>query len=381
MSKSAAFPTFLSRLVLLACLIFAIHGSPAMAFEAPAFQGDVLDEVGILDEAGRNVLQQRIRELRENSGIWAAIYVARSLQDESIEGAAVAVFETWKLGQAGKDNGLLVVLVPSTRQMRIEVGYGLEGFITDAFSRRVIDEIYKPAFREQRFTDGLMQGFEVMAKAARGEALVTQGEAPALIARTLPEPPEFDWSAVLWLFGLAFGFNLAPAFLYALSVLYGRSRGRFANGTLWDEVRMPFFLFLFFAVFFGLFIGIFAEAFKTDPEVAWMLALANALLAGLFVLPFAFKAHRYVFASAYRRHQAHERLVRIRKRSRAARKIFGVMFVPAEVSTGNGGTRLERRDDTSGYESSSSSSSDSSSSSSSSSGGGSSGGGGASGSW
>ncbi len=379
MSKSAAFPSFFSRLVLLACLIFAIHGSTVMAFEAPTFQGDVLDEVGILDEAGRNALQQRIRELRENSGIWAAIYVARSLQDESIEGAAVAVFETWKLGQAGKDNGLLVVLVPSTRQMRIEVGYGLEGFITDAFSRRVIDEIYKPAFREQRFTDGLMQGFEVMAKAARGEALAAQAEAPALIARTLPEPPEFDWSAVPRQFGLAFGFNLAPAFLYALSVLYGRSRGRFTHGLLWDEIRPPFFLFLFLAMFFGLFIGVFTEAFKADPEVAWMLALANALLAGLFVLPFAFKARRYVFASAYRSYQARERLLRIRRRSKAARKIFGVMFVPAEISVNNGGTRMESEDSTSSSGYSSESASDSSSSSSS--GGGSSGGGGASGSW
>lgn len=358
-------PPQLLRLAFLAILIFTLHG--AWAFDAPAFQGDVLDEAGIFSEAERDALLKRIRELRDNSDIWAAVYVARNLQGESIEGAAVDTFEKWKLGQKGKDNGLLVLVVPGERKVRIEVGYGLEGFITDAFSRRVIDEIYKPAFRDKRFADGLMEGFDAMARAAGG-TVPEKASAPPADAQS-----DIDWSVAGRLFGLAFALNLAPAFLYGAAQIYGRSKGRTEGTALWEGLRTPVFLFGFLALFFGLFLGVFGAAFPSDPEVVPGLAALNGIFALAFGLPFALRARRFLSASAYRRYLARERLLRIRRRTSVAREIFGVWFDPAAVSTGKGGTLAEPR--------SSSSSSFDSDSSSSSSGGGSSGGGGASGSW
>jgi len=353
------------RLAFLTFLIFALPS--AWAFNAPAFQGDVLDEAGIFSEAERDTLLQRIKELRENSDIWAAVYVAKSLQGESIEGAAVDTFEKWKLGQKGKDNGVLVLVVPSERKVRIEVGYGLEGFITDAFSRRVIDNIYKPAFRDQRFADGLMEGFDAMARAK-------DGEAPAPESAPADAQTDIDWSMAGRLFSLAFGLNFAPVVLYGVALVYGRRQGRSEGGSWWSNFRMPLFIFGFLAVFFGIFLGIFGAAFPTDPEVTLGLAGMNGLFALAFGLPYVLQIRRFFSASAYRRYLARERLLRIRRRTTAAREIFGVWFDPATVSASKGGALPEPR-------SSSSSSFGSDSSSSSPSGGGSSGGGGASGSW
>lgn len=348
----------LRRILLALLFCFAL---PAIAFDAPAFQGDVLDEAGLLAETDRQVLLDRIRTLREQSDIWAAVYVARSLQEDSIEAAAVATFEKWKLGQAGKDNGLLVLIAPAERRMRIEVGYGLEGFITDAFSKRVIEEIYQPAFRESRYADGLMQGFEAMAKMAKGESLPPPAEAAV----------DIDWSAFLRNYLIAFAVNLAIPVFYLLARAHGRARGRTeADG---GEIKGLFILFGFFGLFFGLFFAVFGLA-PDDPEVWPMLIGMNALFAGLFSLPFMARARRYLSAAAWRRWKAQQRLMRMRRRSGEKRKIFGVWFDPSQVTVSRGGIKPEPR-------SSSGSSSSFGSSSSSSSGGGRSGGGGASGSW
>ncbi len=342
---------------------------PATAFDAPAFQGDVLDEASLLSDADREILRERIRALREDSGIWAAVYVAKSLQGDAIESAAVATFEKWRLGQAGKDNGLLVLVAPVERKMRIEVGYGLEGFITDAFSKRIIDEIYQPAFREQRYAEGLMSGFDVMAKAAAGEAALPE---------TAPVPDEavldVDWGAFFQRFALAVGANLVPPSLFVAARRYGRKKGRAGAISPAGESKGLFILFGFFGVFFGLFFAVFGFAFASDPEALPVLIVMNGIFAGLFFLPYAARARCFVSASAYRHWLARERLLRMRKRSPVKRRILGKWFDPAEVTTGLGGIKPEPR-------ASSGSSFGSSSSSSSSSGGGRSGGGGASGSW
>ncbi|NTV94087.1 MAG: TPM domain-containing protein [Thiobacillus sp.] len=357
-------------LILLGLLLALLPSLPAHAFEAPAFRGDVLDEAGLLAEADRTALAERIKTLRENDGIWAAVYVARDLQGDSIESAAVATFEKWRLGQAGKDNGLLVLVAPAERRMRIEVGYGLEGVFTDAFCMRVIDEIYKPAFRDEHYTDGLMQGFEVMARKMAGEDALPETVPPAM-----PADPPFDGEAFLLRFLAAVGGNLAVPLLYFLARAYGRARGRDKplGGDAGDGKGL-LIAYGFFGIFFGIFFAVFGFAFPSDPEVMIALVGMNLFFAAMFALPVLGRIRAWLSTSAYRRELARQRLLRMRRRSTVNRQIFGVWFDPAEVSTSLGGTKPEPR-------SSSSSSSSFGSSSSSSSGGGRSGGGGASGSW
>ena len=332
------------------CLAFylALTWHNALAFEAPSFQGDLLDEAGILAESDRETLRERIRTLREGDDIWAAIYIRQSVQEVSVEEAAVLTFEKWQLGQKGKDNGVLVLLVPAERKVRIEVGYGLEGAITDALSRRIIAEIYAPTFREQRFVDGLLRGFDVMAKARQG-------------AIALPEPPsepaqqEINWDGAGTRFLLSLVINLLPVAIYAAALVHGRRHGRIgmAEG---DDVRTPFFIFLFIGLVFGLFHAVFGAAFADDSDVTSSLIAGNVLFAGVFSIPYGLKVGRLLSNTAYLRHQARLSL--------------------SGTSDSQDRTRWE-----SSRSSSSSSGSDSDSSSSSSSGGGSSGGGGASGSW
>ena len=68
-----------------------------------------------------------------------AVLIASSLQDNDIASYSIAVAEKWRLGTAKKDNGLILVIAPNERKMRFEVGYGLEGYLTDAESRRILD--------------------------------------------------------------------------------------------------------------------------------------------------------------------------------------------------------------------------------------------------
>lgn len=358
-----------SRLILFIFCVFMpglLAAFPALAFEAPAFQGDVLDEAGLLSESEQAMLLQRIRRLREESGIWAALYVARSLGGDSIESVAVSTFEKWKLGQAGKDNGLLVLIAPAERRMRIEVGYGLEGSITDALSKRIIDEVYQPAFRQEHFVQGLMTGFDVMARVAQGEAGL-RGGTPAEQVLVV------DWGAFLRNFLLAVGANLSLPLLFLAARRYGRMKGRAGAVAPDKETAMLFMVFGFIGVFFGLFFAVFGFAMADDPEVMPALLGMNSVFSVLFFLPFAVRARRFLSASAYRRDIARQRLLRMRKRSPEKRQIFGAWFDPAEVTTSLGGTKPEPRSSGSG--------SSFGSSSSSSSGGGRSGGGGASGSW
>lgn len=326
----------------------------ALAFEAPAFQGDVLDETGTLSTEEQDTLRQRIRALRENSGVWAAVYVTKGLQGDSIENATVSIFEKWKLGQKGKDNGVLVLVVPSERKVRIEVGYGLEGSLTDVFCKRLIENVYKPAFRDQRFADGLMQGFDAMA-------LAVKGEAPALAppdGAAEPPQPELDGALASRLFGLTVMFNLLPAALYALAWRYGRSKGRTKGNSLWNAISTPLIVSGFLAVFFGIFIGVFGSVFAASPDeppIVPILALVNAVVTGLFFLPSFLQARSFLSDAAYQRYQ---------ERKAASRS--GSSSSP---------------DDDGFWRDSSSSSSSFSDSSSSSSDGGSSGGGGSSGDW
>lgn len=341
----------LHRMRLQACLglslmLFALS---TLAFEAPKFRGDVLDEVGLLAEADQAALRERIRTLREADDIWAAVYIARDLQQASIEEAAVTVFEKWKLGRKGKDNGVLVVIVPAARKMRIEVGYGLEGVITDALSRRIIDEVFAPAFRDKRYVEGLVQGFEVMAQSKRGEqAFPEPTPAPAA-----PAAMEIDWGEAGTRFFVSVLANLLPVGFYAATIAYGRQWRRVRKGENEGDLRTPFFIYLFFGVFFGLFYAVFGAAFADEPDVMIGLMGANALFAGVFAIGFAVRAFRFLTGTS--------------RPSRRGR------------SFSRSGTNSEDLSRASALSSSDSSSSDSDSSSSSD--GGSSGGGGSSGDW
>lgn len=268
-----------ARFCLALCLFFVVLA--ARAFSPPAFQGDVLDETGLLSAEQQAALKQRIAELRTSDGIWAAVFLTGSLQGDSIESAAVKTFEQWRLGREDKDNGLLVMVAPKERKMRIEVGYGLEGTLTDVLSKRIVDDVYKPAFRENRYAEGLLAGFDAMRQAMQADpealaALASEGDTGQSV--------EIDGGLFLERLLLVWLGNLCIPLVYWL---VRRRRAKYKSEYA-AKVRTAFTLFAFFGFLFGLFLGILSQAFPDDPEVVWTLLGANALFGLVFSLPLLF---------------------------------------------------------------------------------------------
>lgn len=121
----------------------------------PSFQGNILDDAKLFSSSEITEIHQTIEKIR-SSGIWAAIYTLPSLENETIESVAEIIFRTWKLGSAKEDNGLLIVIAKNDRKMRIEVGYGLEGTLTDLVCNFVIQSTMKPEFRNNNFAQGVL---------------------------------------------------------------------------------------------------------------------------------------------------------------------------------------------------------------------------------
>jgi uncharacterized protein len=106
------------------------------------------------------------------------LLVVPTLEGDPIEDFSLRVVEAWKLGAADRDDGLLLLVVPEDRLMRIEVGYGLEGAIPDALAGRVIRHTLGPAFRDGRFAEGIAEAFDQLMAASEGENVKVGPEAP-----------------------------------------------------------------------------------------------------------------------------------------------------------------------------------------------------------
>jgi uncharacterized protein len=160
------------RRLALAALVAA---GAAFAIDVPFLTGRVVDNAEILKPATRAKLTADLKALEERTTHQVAVLTVPTLGGESVEDFAVRVFEAWKLGQKGKDNGVLVVVVPQDRRMRIEVGYGLEGTLTDAQAARIIRDRMTPAFKAGDYDRGVADGVAAIAAVLGGEKLAETG--------------------------------------------------------------------------------------------------------------------------------------------------------------------------------------------------------------
>lgn len=123
-------------------------------------------------------MEEKLAAYERDSGPQFALLTVTSLDGEYIEEYAVKVFEQWKLGHKGKDDGLLLVISAGDHKVRIEVGDGLEGEITDALSSRVIRNVIAPAFRTQDYLGGIDRAFDALMQAASGNAPALGEDSP-----------------------------------------------------------------------------------------------------------------------------------------------------------------------------------------------------------
>ena len=152
----------------------------AAAADVPFLSGRITDNAEILSQTMRRSLTDLLKAHEDSTGNQIAVLTVTTLGGESIEEYATAVFDAWKLGQKGKDNGVLIIVAPSERRMRIEVGYGLEAKLTDLLAGRIIRNIMTPRFKAGDYDGGVKEGVKAVITALEG------GEVPEAGAETGP---------------------------------------------------------------------------------------------------------------------------------------------------------------------------------------------------
>ena len=126
----------------------------------PALTGRVVDQANIVQPETRAVLEQKLADLEEKSGIQLVVATVTSLEGQDIEPYANELFRKWQLGEKKKNNGVLLLIAPNERRVRIEVGYGLEGTLTDALSKVIITNAMTPRFKAGNFSEGISRGVD-----------------------------------------------------------------------------------------------------------------------------------------------------------------------------------------------------------------------------
>jgi uncharacterized protein len=154
-------------LALLLCWAFAASAQVAV----PPLIGRVVDQTGTLSNGDIASLQQTIRSFEQSKGSQIAVLIVPTTQPETIEQYSLRVAETWKIGRKKIDDGVLLVIAKDDRKLRIEVGYGLEGAMTDVTSKRIIDEIITPRFKAGDFAGGISAGINRIIRVIDGEKL------------------------------------------------------------------------------------------------------------------------------------------------------------------------------------------------------------------
>ncbi|MFH1715102.1 MAG: TPM domain-containing protein [Elusimicrobiota bacterium] len=127
-------------------------------YTAPNPDSYIVDDAGLINSEDKIFLNQLITELKTKSGAEAAVVTINSLEGNSIEGYTVDLFEKWGIGKKGEDNGILLLIALQERRIRIEVGYGLEGVITDGTAGEIIRDIISPLFRSGETSKGVVYG-------------------------------------------------------------------------------------------------------------------------------------------------------------------------------------------------------------------------------
>lgn len=178
----------------------------------PALSGRVIDQTKTLSSEQVRILDQKLRDIESRKGSQVVLLMVPTTKPEEIEQYAIRVADKWKLGRKKVDDGVILLIAKNDRAVRIEVGYGLEGALTDALTKRIIDGAIIPRFKQQDFYGGILAGVEQIGRVIDGETLPEP-------ARQLVADREGTLSSLWMLFviSLVLGGMLRPLFGSGLS--------------------------------------------------------------------------------------------------------------------------------------------------------------------
>ncbi len=150
----------LAMRLIIAVFVLGLMPVVVFALDFPPLTGRVVDQAGVMSAASRSDIEAKSKELEDKSGIQLVVATVKSLQGSDIETYANELFRFWKLGEAKKNNGVLLLVAPAEHKVRIEVGYGLEGTLTDALSSVIISSAIVPRFKANDYSGGIQRGVE-----------------------------------------------------------------------------------------------------------------------------------------------------------------------------------------------------------------------------
>ncbi len=229
----------------LAGLVLALAlGAPALAREVPFLSGRVVDEAGILHGEVHQRLEQKLAAIESQTTDQVAVLTIPSLEGESLEDYSLRVASTWKLGQKGKDNGVLLLVATQDRKMRIEVGYGLEPKLTDALCGQILDNLLRPKFRAGDYDGGIEAGVDAIASVLGGHAEAVPKSAP----RERPPLP----------------------FIFMFLGIYGLVTGIVSLVALFTKGGQAWFLYVFLMPFHLLFPGVIFPWLGATIFLTWL---------------------------------------------------------------------------------------------------------------
>jgi uncharacterized protein len=156
-----------SLVALMLCWAFAAMADVAV----PPLTGRVVDKTATLSSSDIASLDQTLKDFEAKKGSQIAVLIVPTTQPESIEQYSLRVAEAWKIGRSKVDDGAILVVAKDDRKLRIEVGYGLEGALTDVTAKRIIDEVITPKFRSGDFAGGISAGVDRIIRVVDGEPL------------------------------------------------------------------------------------------------------------------------------------------------------------------------------------------------------------------
>ncbi len=216
---------------LVALLLAVVAG---FAAGLPALTGRIVDQANVIPAATRSAIEQKLVDLEQKSGIQLVVATVTSLDGQEIEPYANALFRSWKLGEKAKNNGVLLLVAPNEKRVRIEVGYGLEGTLTDALSKVIITNAIAPRFKAGDFGDGISRGVDDIITVLTTDASEWQ-KRPSLRLDKQDTRGPVNWLIVAGLIVLVGLLIVSPGFRWlffniALNVLLSSGSSRSSSG-------------------------------------------------------------------------------------------------------------------------------------------------------
>ena len=206
----------MKRVFFLALTIFFLSNTLVSAYTSPGKpQGFVNDFARILSIENRNSLNQALTNFASKTSIQMVVVTVPTLGDETVEMYAAKLVEDWKIGKAGKDNGVLLLVAPVEKRVKIEVGYGLEGTLTDAQSAGIIRNIILPNFKSGNLEQGIIDGTNAILNVVVSEADYSASDSSKS-------------SSGLWYFLQHFGFII----LIIVGSILGRTKSWWLGGVI-----------------------------------------------------------------------------------------------------------------------------------------------------